>query len=392
MTIPAIKSFTNYNKYKTESGYTKQGELQQYMQNQNDCLAALTQAMLWQPETEYKIGKVITSPSMPTGVRAKVTTAGKTSDTEPTWTAAGTTVEDGTVAYTIESLDYTQLLTEAVKTLTTAIADAKKEALLEAHPVGSYYFSDDATNPGKLFGGTWEAIDPGYGLIAQGTATAEDGTKLTFTAGNKYGEFKHQLTVGELPKIEGSFPGLYTDSFQLDCSGCVDGVQGFTKSQHGTATGTWGFKISFGSDKYHNNVAPCIAAYLWKRTAQSVGELAAHKHSMQSYIGTDDQNFSGHLPNGIEANDSETLNVRYTNSEGNNEYHNNIPPVFAIYIWKRTVQSVGEMPSHSHILYGHDPNQTYTTHTDNADAPNSRDWTKAYRNWSNSLSSVLTQS
>jgi hypothetical protein len=58
---------------------------------------------------------------------------------------------------------------------------------------------------------------------------------------------------------------------------------------------------------------------------------------MQSYIGTDDQNFSGHLPNGIEANDSETLNVRYTNSEGNNEYHNNIPPVFAIYIWKRTV-------------------------------------------------------
>lgn len=242
MTIPAIKSFTNYNKYKTESGYTKQGELQQYMQNQNDCLAALTQAMLWQPETEYKIGKVITSPSMPTGVRAKVTTAGKTSDTEPTWTAAGTTVEDGTVAYTIESLDYTQLLTEAVKTLTTAIADAKKEALLEAHPVGSYYFSDDATNPGKLFGGTWEAIDPGYGLIAQGTATAEDGTKLTFTAGNKYGEFKHQLTVGE-------------------------------------------------------------------------------------------------------------------------------------------------MPSHSHILYGHDPNQTYTTHTDNADAPNSRDWTKAYRNWSNSLSS-----
>jgi hypothetical protein len=262
MTIPAIKSFTNYNKYKTESGYTKQGELQQYMQNQNDCLAALTQAMLWQPETSYEIGKVITSPSMPTGVRAKVTTAGKTSDTEPTWTAAGTIVEDGTVAYIIESLDYTQLLTEAVKTLTTAIANAKKEALLEAHPVGSYYFSDDATNPGTLFGGTWEAIDPGYGLIAQGTATAEDGTKLTFTAGNKYGEFKHQLTVGE---------------------------------------------------------------------------LAAHKHSMKSYIGTDDQNFSGHLPNGIEANDSATLNVRYTNSEGNNEYHNNIPPVFAIYIWKRTV-------------------------------------------------------
>ena len=260
MTIPAIKSFTNYNKYKTESGYTKQGELQQYMQNQNDCLAALTQAMLWQPETSYEIGKVITSPSMPTGVRAKVTTAGKTSDTEPTWTAAGTIVEDGTVAYIIESLDYTQLLTEAVKTLTTAIANAKKEALLEAHPVGSYYFSDDATNPGTLFGGTWEAIDPGYGLIAQGTATAEDGTKLTFTAGNKYGEFKHQLTVGELPshhhqQYVTANPGEGSYSTRKDYASDEYNMDIYPQVNTGNT----------GNDLHHNNLPPAIATYGWKR-------------------------------------------------------------------------------------------------------------------------------
>lgn len=273
MTIPAIKSFTNYNKYKTESGYTKQGELQQYMQNQNDCLAALTQAMLWQPETSYEIGKVITSPSMPTGVRAKVTTAGKTSDTEPTWTAAGTIVEDGTVAYIIESLDYTQLLTEAVKTLTTAIANAKKEALLEAHPVGSYYFSDDATNPGTLFGGTWEAIDPGYGLIAQGTATAEDGTKLTFTAGNKYGEFKHQLTVGELATDELKIVAIESGART------PGGVQGnFTMTEvwqnkklgqvtNGVDSYGYGYLTTNGKNKYHNNIAPSVVVYVWHRTA-----------------------------------------------------------------------------------------------------------------------------
>lgn len=266
MTIPAIKSFTNYNKYKTESGYTKQGELQQYMQNQNDCLAALTQAMLWQPETEYKIGKVITSPSMPTGVRAKVTTAGKTSDTEPTWTAAGTTVEDGTVAYTIESLDYTQLLTEAVKTLTTAIADAKKEALLEAHPVGSYYFSDDATNPGKLFGGTWEAIDPGYGLIAQGTATAEDGTKLTFTAGNKYGEFKHQLTVGELPQLTvRTASAAYLDSKYGN--GGRWAVKAVESDNSDTFKNQWIYSTSLDTKGlYHDNLTPAVAVYCWKRS------------------------------------------------------------------------------------------------------------------------------
>ena len=253
MTIPAIKSFTNYNKYKTESGYTKQGELQQYMQNQNDCLAALTQAMLWQPETSYEIGKVITSPSMPTGVRAKVMAAGKTSDTEPTWTAVGTTVEDGTVAYIIESLDYTQLLTEAVKTLTTAIANAKKEALLEAHPVGSYYFSDDATNPGTLFGGTWEAIDPGYGLIAQGTATAEDGTKLTFTAGNKYGEFKHQLTVGELPPpfLNSTTADDWHPVWENDVN-----ISSLGKSKNKNNT-----QASFSL------LSPNIAVYAWRRTS-----------------------------------------------------------------------------------------------------------------------------
>ena len=266
MTIPAIKSFTNYNKYKTESGYTKQGELQQYMQNQNDCLAALTQAMLWQPETSYEIGKVITSPSMPTGVRAKVMAAGKTSDTEPTWTAVGTTVEDGTVAYIIESLDYTQLLTEAVKTLTTAIANAKKEALLEAHPVGSYYFSDDATNPGTLFGGTWEAIDPGYGLIAQGTATAEDGTKLTFTAGNKYGEFKHQLTVGELPNHSHT---VYTDN--NFCAVNTGNNNAWKQALANANTPESGVSYSVhigavGYNVYHNNIAPCRAVYIWKRT------------------------------------------------------------------------------------------------------------------------------
>lgn len=266
MTIPAIKSFTNYNKYKTESGYTKQGELQQYMQNQNDCLAALTQAMLWQPETSYEIGKVITSPSMPTGVRAKVTTAGKTSDTEPTWTAAGTIVEDGTVAYIIESLDYTQLLTEAVKTLTTAIANAKKEALLEAHPVGSYYFSDDATNPGTLFGGTWEAIDPGYGLIAQGTATAEDGTKLTFTAGNKYGEFKHQLTVGELPQLTvRTASAAYLDSKYGN--GGRWAVKAVESDNSDTFKNQWIYSTSLDTKGlYHDNLTPAVAVYCWKRS------------------------------------------------------------------------------------------------------------------------------
>lgn len=145
------------------------------------------------------------------------------------------------------------------------VAQAKKEALLEAHPVGSYYWSNDSTNPADLFGGTWEALPAGYGLVAQGTATAEDGSTLTFTAGNKYGEFKHQLTVGELPKLAGSFQA-YTWG-----SGSPSGVfSGTTISGTVNANGDGTFKrfnFSVGNNLYHNNIQPSIAAYCWRRTA-----------------------------------------------------------------------------------------------------------------------------
>ena len=261
MTIPAIKNFQNYNKYKTESGYTKQGELQQYMQNQNDCLTALTDTMLWQPETTYEVNKIIVSPYMPTGVRARVTTAGKTGDTEPTWTAAGTTVSNGTVTFIMETMDYAQLITTAVNSLKDLIEDTRKKTLLAAHPVGSYYFSDDPTNPSTLFGGTWKAVDPGRALVAQGTVTAEDGEKLEFKAGNTYGEFKHQLTVGELPRRT----VVSLDGNGVSYPSVPWGTE--TYSNWG-ATSIYDYKTAglvTNYDLYHNNITASIATYCWRR-------------------------------------------------------------------------------------------------------------------------------
>ena len=140
-----------------------------------------------------------------------------------------------------------------------AVNDAITTAKLDAHPVGSYYFSDDPTDPATLFGGTWEALPAGYTLIAQGSGTDAFGS-YTYTAGQKYGERMHQLTVDELPK---------------------------------------------------------------------------HFHTLQSYRGTDDNNFSGHLLNGIATNDSETLNIRKTNDTGNDSAHNNLSPTIAVYAWRR---------------------------------------------------------
>lgn len=74
------------------------------------------------------------------------------------------------------------------------VAEVYKKAKLDAHPVGSYYWSNDSTSPATLFGGTWEALPPGYTLIAQGSGSDSFGS-FTYTAGQKYGERKHPLTT-----------------------------------------------------------------------------------------------------------------------------------------------------------------------------------------------------
>lgn len=83
----------------------------------------------------------------------------------------------------------------AIDNLNTDVSNLKGQILQSVYPVGSVYVSiTDSRNPADILGfGTWKALPAGYGLVAQGTATAEDGSTLTFTAGEKSGEFKHQL-------------------------------------------------------------------------------------------------------------------------------------------------------------------------------------------------------
>ena len=148
------------------------------------------------------------------------------------------------------------------------LADALAKAKLDAHPVGSYYWSNDSTSPATLFGGTWEALPAGYTLIAQGSGTDEYGS-FTYTAGQKYGERKHKLTTDELPKISGSVSSLLrwnTDKAQSGVLKAVEGTSKFPSTQSENVSNST-VSIEFGGDKPHNNLSPCVAAYGWRRTA-----------------------------------------------------------------------------------------------------------------------------
>lgn len=136
------------------------------------------------------------------------------------------------------------------------LADALAKAKLDAHPVGSYYWSNDSTSPATLFGGTWEALPAGYTLIAQGSGSDDFG-RFTYTAGQKYGKRKHQLTTEEMPSHSHT---LNRNSNSGDESWCLVDHKGVTKWQPGDVG-------SAGGDAPHNNIQPVIASYAWRRTA-----------------------------------------------------------------------------------------------------------------------------
>lgn len=163
----------------------------------------------------------------------------------------------------------------ALKTLiTTTVNDAVLQCKKDLYPVGSVYVSiTDSRNPADILGfGTWKALPAGYGLVAQGTATAEDGSTLTFTAGQKSGEFKHQITVGELPNRIVVF-WCNTGSSNIQNYAIVAPQSDtIVPNQWGLCNiidaKNYGFpaaQIDIGNR--HNNLSPCVSAYVWKRKA-----------------------------------------------------------------------------------------------------------------------------
>lgn len=161
------------------------------------------------------------------------------------------------------------------------LADALAKTKLDAHPVGSYYWSNDSTSPATIFGGTWEALPAGYTLIAQGSGSDDFGS-FTYTAGQKYGKRKHQLTTDELSEhshtASVSSAGSHTHTAETFMDGGKDHINNFSCSytavRKGTATvdssGAHTHDITIdntGGNQPHNNLPPSIACYGWRRTA-----------------------------------------------------------------------------------------------------------------------------
>ena len=148
------------------------------------------------------------------------------------------------------------------------------------YPVGSIYMSVNSTNPGTLFGGTWQAFAQGRTLIGNGTSDQ------TFSAGNTGGESSHKLTVSEMPShthgLSTCNAGTYNDDYTWvkpwannTGGGSVAtkvvaevSVSGLSAQRYVKDYGYNGQSMSSeGGSGSHNNLPPYVVVYIWKRTA-----------------------------------------------------------------------------------------------------------------------------
>jgi len=134
------------------------------------------------------------------------------------------------------------------------------------YPVGSVFISTNSTNPSNLFSGTeWEAYGQGRTLIGAGTGTDSNNTSMTFENGKTGGEYKHQLTINEMPAHNHSLAIYGQNIYYFSDAG---GSSLTTPYYPNGQSAAFSLQTEYnGSDNSHNNIQPYITVYMWKRVS-----------------------------------------------------------------------------------------------------------------------------
>lgn len=121
-------------------------------------------------------------------------------------------------------------------------------------PVGRYWISDAATDPGAIVGGTWQRLEDCF-LLAAGT---------DYAAGTTGGEAEHTLTIAEMPKHRHDLTYIaYRDK---TASGNMRFVTEWDHFRPRASDDAF-FTNEQGEWQAHNNMPPYKSVYVFVRIA-----------------------------------------------------------------------------------------------------------------------------
>ena len=128
--------------------------------------------------------------------------------------------------------------------------------MLQGYKVGDIYITTANGSPSERLGyGTWERFAQGEVLVGFSTSVSNTTPQWVKTAGSRFGEYEHKLTVEEIPSHTHNAASRRGD-IDLDNGGRDSGANNSNTPTSAT-----------GGDQPHNNVQPSIVVYMWKRTA-----------------------------------------------------------------------------------------------------------------------------
>lgn len=82
---------------------------------------------------------------------------------------------------------------------------------------------------------------------------------MSFTSGKTYGEYKHKLTIKEMP----SHAHKFNDCAWIDGKGNIQSASNNSWFNGGFMSNT----TNTGGNQPHNNIQPSICVHFWKRIA-----------------------------------------------------------------------------------------------------------------------------
>lgn len=147
----------------------------------------------------------------------------------------------------------------------STLAQVLAAAKLAAHPVGSIYESTDSTDPGTLFGGTWEAFGAGSVLIG-----LDEGDGDFDTAGETGGNKSHEHAVSGVAKISysTSSASIYAKRVSATAWEATHKMTGAANALGDTTSSSYGTEVAgTAASVPGNSLQPYIVVYRWRRTA-----------------------------------------------------------------------------------------------------------------------------